>query len=125
MGLKKVWRGLCNVCRWAPVIWDDVDWDWDCLAKVMEFKLRRMSVCLENGHHTNGWRDAKQCLVCAELLKRLQEDNYFENAGFREGFNDLPTDIQWSACVKADAMQRQDQEYLGKMIGKHLTGWWD
>ncbi len=125
--MRRFLTGLCNVWRWTPVIWDDQDWDWQFLAKIMEYKLRRMAARFEQGkHHVGTIKEAKRMKVCAELLKRLQEDNYFENAGYsRLGWN-YKSDAEKTRIVNhMMKMQKNDQAYLGKILGKFLCHWWD
>lgn len=109
--------GLRNLIRWFPIIWFDRDFDWDFLAQIMEFKLRRMALIFDKGYHVGSENDARQCRICAELLKRMTEDNYHENArkAFRGKF----------AIDHTMNMAKQDQRYLGVLIGKYLTHWWD
>ncbi len=92
--------GIYNMFRWIPVIWKDQDWDWLFLARIMEYKFRRMSKVFENGCHSNAYKDARRTLICAELLKRIIEDDKPE-------------------------MNQFYQEYLGRLIGKYFLGWWD
>jgi hypothetical protein len=112
-----IWRGILNIIRWTPVIWHDRDYDWAYLAEVMEYKLRRMSKLFGTGHHVSSERDARRMLICAELLKRLRMESY------QCPDNGLPIT---PANVKRDGMVgRSYQEYIGKIIGKHLRGWWE
>jgi hypothetical protein len=114
-----IYRGIANVIRWAPVIWYDADFDWDYLANVMEYKLRRMANWFDEwGNHVNAEHDARQMRVCAELLKRLRDDDYWENAKIRFG-------ATAQASKYAGRHAANDQAYLGKTIGKHLRCWWD
>lgn len=123
---KNVWwiitdirDGICNVFRWSKVIWFDSDYDWEYLAEVMEYKLRRMSKGFkEHGHHVNADLDAHRMLVCAELLKRLREDEYWQNAQIRFGKSTL-------AANHSQMVQKNDQKYLGVILGKYLNHWWD
>ena len=111
--------GIRNVIRWTPVIWYDADFDWRYLARVMEYKLRRSAhLELTIGHHVGSQRDGRRMLVCAELLKRLQEDDYWERAVARFGETKRAADV-------SSAQHHAEQQYLGSMIGKYLTGWWD
>ena len=105
---RGIWKGVCNIFKWTPVIFFDEDWDWGYLAHIMEYKMRRMSKCLGNGCHSTAKRDEKQLLMCAELLKRMQKDEYmcgYNNKDFYGGI--------------------RDQKLLGKIIGKHFMSWWD
>lgn len=109
--LYKLRQGITNLMQWAPLIWRDRDWDWAFLARILEFKFRRMSKSLATGSHLRRERDARQCLVCAELARRLAEDNYFEMHN-----------RNWK---RAEASAKNDQRYLGLMLGKFLRHWWD
>ncbi len=116
---RNLYHGIANIFRWAPIIWFDQDWDWSYLATIMEYKLRRSAHLEETtGHHVGSLRDARNMRTCAELLHRLQEDNYYENAMKRFGHNRF-------AGVFAQRQQRSDQHYLGLILGKYLTHWWD
>lgn len=118
-------RGVRNVVRWAPVIWNDEDCDWSGLAWVMEWKLRRMADCELHSYHTTALRDRKQLLTCAELLKRMNADEYFENAGYRpETWHSLPDHVGTRIVKHSMYMAQQDQRYLGLLIGKYLQNWW-
>jgi hypothetical protein len=112
--------GVKNVFRWIPLIWFDRDYDHAYLSRIMEYKLRRMATVFENGHHTTGKVDAKRCRVCAELLRRLEADDYMDNAERIFGVGNSPFTVR-----HAVAQQRHEQKYLGTLIGKYLTSWWD
>ena len=109
----KTSHGVANSFRWIPVIWHDEDFDWEFLARIMEWKLRRMSRLFQkHGHGLLSDRDARNTLICAELLKRLIQDEISEP-------------ITRSSVYRHDIRMKEWQELLGKILGKHLTGWWD
>lgn len=120
--LRNAWRDLCNglrnLRRWAPVIWWDADFDWDFLAEIMERKLRWMAEDTRNWHVCGAELDRKRMLLCAELLRRLRDDEYWRNAVKRYGETSLAADA-------ARRQQREDQRYLGVVLGKYLNHWWD
>jgi hypothetical protein len=111
--------GLRNLWRWLPIIWEDRDWDYVYLLRVMEAKMRWMSVCLrDHGHLLHSDRYARQLAVCAALAKRIREDNYHENL--------IDVDItSYKYWSRAERNRKNDLAYLGKMIGKYLSHWWD
>lgn len=110
--------GFGNVVRWVPVIWFDRDWDYDPLLWVMEFKLGRMSKCLENGHLLNAPRYARQTQIGAHLCKRIREDDYYEDLDKRYA--------NWThGVLHGQTIREQDKEMLGKLIGKYIDHWWD
>lgn len=111
-------NGLHNLRRWIPVIWYDCDFDWDYLAKIMETKLRWMVKDTEDWHVLGVERNRRQMLICAELLKRLREDDYRRNAKVHLGESTL-------VIKAAELQQRNDMKYLGLVLGKYLNHWWD
>lgn len=129
--LSSMWsditQGISNIIRWIPVIWFDRDWDWSHLARVMEFKLSAMAKLEETyGHHVGSKRDAQRMRVCVTLLKRLQADEYFENAGYRaDQWPSLPTYRKTQIARHAQVMRKKDLRLLGSILGKYMTGWWD
>lgn len=86
----------------------------------MEYKLRRMAKSSANGHLLNGERYARQMRICADILHRMDNDQfYYDNAEKR-----YPNrDSIWAKSISKH--QKADQEYLGLMIGKYMRHWWD
>lgn len=81
----------------------------------MEFKLRTDSKKYNKwGNHVNSDKEAKRMLVCAELLKRMTDNNYKRS------------EIGEQSLLKYDDYMRdQDLEYLLKIMKKHVFSWWD
>jgi hypothetical protein len=76
-----------------------------------------MAKSAEHWHHVGCERDAKQMRLCAELLRRNQEDDYFSNAR-----KIMPDSYAAKHSMK---MSKQDLEYFGKIFGKYMNHWWD
>lgn len=125
--------GIKNIIAWFPIIWQDRDWDWFFLARIMEFKMRNMSKALKYGNHVGCEKDSKRLLICAELLKRLQEDSsddlirFYDVDSILNNLNADTTDRKLFINRMKQHHQRMKewQEMLGIMIGKHLRSWWD
>ena len=115
---RNVRYGIWNIIQWTPIIWRDRDWDWYYLSRIMEFKLRKMNKAfVKYGHHVGSERDARQMLICAELLKRLQDDD-------AEDFSKQRDD--WRNYYKLHEIRMKEwQEMFGKYMGKFLRNWWD
>ncbi len=112
-------NGIENVIRWVPLIWKDRDWDEYFLLRVMQFKLRKMGECFRDyGHLVHSDRYSRQCLVASELCRRLREDEYGDPK--LHYTKKTKYDYQREECTK-----KNDQRYLGLLIGKYLRHWWD
>lgn len=107
-----------NIIRWIPVIWNDRDWDWDFLAGIMETKLNWMAKSSTSWWSGHSDVHGRQMRVCVQLLHRLREDDYVENAFKRFGESKF-------AYKHAMAQSKEDQRYLGVILGKYLNHWWD
>ena len=122
--LKDRWSnfiyGLKNLIRWLPYIWEDRDWDWIYLARLMRFKIVEMACHFdEYGHHVDSDKCAKQMRICSELLRRMEEQPYYDNADARYPGRKS----KWAQHI---AMQeKQDDELLSKLLSKHMRSWWD
>jgi hypothetical protein len=136
---------------WLPIILKDRDWDYAYLFKTIEFKLEQMEKCLSICKHHDHGHDLKRLRTTRLLMKRLGEDNYFENqwekydAKFeahrafefepcpdRPGYSTLkkrPDDEEYGAAL-SDCMRReeyskkQDLETFGKCLKKYVYRWW-
>lgn len=113
-------QGIKNLIRWFPIIWRDRDWDWKFLACIMEFKLRTMSENMRiYGVATTAARDARQMLICAELLKRLQADSMKDFPHSSRGT------LSFSTLFIHETRMTEWQKMLGRYLGKYLRNWWD
>lgn len=118
-------HGISNIIRWIPIIWSDYHWDWVFLARIMEYKFRKMANILQNGNHVDCEKDAAQCLECADILKRLIDDNYAEECGYDENYETLSQKQKRQVFIDANKKQKIDLKRLGYLIGKYLLCWWD
>jgi len=101
--------GIKNIIRWTPVIWNDEDWDWEYLANILEYKFRRMSKIFAKAEWSySSKRDARDTLICAELIKRLKADD----------------DTGVNIYIHAARMISWNK-MLGDIIGRRLQYWWD
>jgi hypothetical protein len=70
-------RGVKNLWRWAPTIWQDRDWDqvyiYTLLAKKLEFQAKYIG---DRGFHTEAKRDAERMQLVVKLIKLQTEEFY-------------------------------------------------
>ena len=136
--IRKFFRSLFRTIAYLPIVWGNEEWDWAYLFELMEFKLRRMQKAHENDKwHTNAHVYARQLLVCAELLKRIREDNY--TTGMYEGFFEkygspldpsrkelTPEGVKEFRRLTAyeTSMKQQDIMLFCKLFSKYYAHWW-
>ncbi|WP_297419144.1 hypothetical protein [Clostridium sp.] len=147
----KLRRGIHNIIRYIPVIWDDEDFSYEPLYKLMYYKLKFM----EDFHRSrytwaaNSDETADEIRIAKVLAKRLWQDDYLTNATIEYDkkwkneklFNFVPknngkryrlehrNEEQHKDFSKAskhsDYMENQDREYLFDYICKRVRNWWD
>jgi hypothetical protein len=81
----------------------------------MELKLLAMANVFQNGHLVHCTTHARECRVAAELCRRLREEVWYDMHG---------VDTQWQ-CLRIRTSEKTAEEYLGRLIEKHLRTWWD
>jgi hypothetical protein len=132
--LRDVVHGVKRLWIWKDVVWNDYDCDWEPLAQVIVFKLRRMEPVMRNGHLMNGERHAREIAICRTLLERIVKDAYLDDAmrwaelpelSLSRKLNDDERRRFMAATKKADEQSKADLELFGKMFTKHLRSWWD
>lgn len=74
---KNFVRGIRNLWRWAPTIWQDRDWDqrfiYDIIAKKLEFQSKYIG---DRDFHTEAKRDAERMQLVVKLIKLQTEEFY-------------------------------------------------
>jgi hypothetical protein len=112
-------QGIRNLIIWFPIIWQDRSWDWDWLAKMMAFKLTLMVNGFEKyGHHVGNNKNVKRIRICANILKRLQADDYDP---YIQGTKQMTR----LSVARSSGQMKNEKELLFKLMEKHMMGWWD
>lgn len=112
--------GIKNLIKWLPVIWKDRDWDKYYLYIILYHKLKYMEEYFNKDDIMIMYADkyAKQIKIAKNLVKRLTDNNYLNNA--------LSAQTTFMKCCKhSDYMENQDREMLFKWLNKHIDGWWE
>ena len=115
-----VYRGIRNIIRWTPVIWHDEDFDGEFLMSVMEWKLRKMSKYFTDyGCHIGSDKEAREMLICAEVIKRLRAEDlsgdYFHKNYFGTDF-----------YIKNYMLRRKALcAIFAKLLTRTQFSWWD
>lgn len=79
--LRRQRRRFKRLIAWLPIIWDDEEWDYEYLFKIMQFKISRMrSQMAKNNRHIGCEQQVKEMQRAEFLLSRISfSDFYFEN----------------------------------------------
>lgn len=133
-------RHFLEVLRdYLPILWNDFDWDWGFLFRLVEKKLERMEkhfredkICLSSN------KDARNMRICKNLLRRLREEEYIQEEVHKifsehrkhEHKNHLKTlskkdnDELKVLLQREEYLRKQDIELFCAILKKHYRSWW-
>lgn len=150
--IKNVKYGFKSLYLWLPIIWKDRNWDHYYILKVLQHKINLTKNYIDKNKRYTGYeKDVFKMKICTLLLERLIRDEYDINATiphlkkWGEGEFDIEDGILLvnypnvkneedekkqqkelrMLMKKSIDQQKQDLEYLCKMIRKHILQWWD
>jgi len=133
--------------KWIPVIWNDRDWDWLFLLKILRHKLNNdRNYYIKFGIHLRKDKQIRDMKVCVNLLDRLIADEYDDI--YQKELEKKWGDYEGVFCLsrvgvvteedrkqynkdckkafeKADYAKKQDLELLFTIMKKKLFSWWD
>lgn len=78
---KRVWRWLAKSVQYSIFLWDDYDWDWIYILKLLRFKLKRqLKIIQEEKYLSDKSKDPiiEQLTYCITLLDRIVDYDYGE-----------------------------------------------
>ena len=117
--IQRFWFNLCRVCDWIPVIWNNHEFDHSYILIIMKKKLERQRDFFNSKYamSADAKSQAKKIHVCVLLLDRLLNIDY-DIVHKKPGW--FGREYKYE-CY----MEKQDLDYLCKMLNKHLFCWWD
>lgn len=116
--------GLKNLIDFAPVVYQDRDFDWAYLIQLMEFKLEKMRKFHKTeAHYVGTERNVKRLAVMVELCKRIRLKDYSEEEFNKRGFGDK--DHIDRTYARETYMEKQDMELFCTYFKKYLKHFWD
>jgi len=71
-------RWFPKVIAYARFLWNDYDFDYGSIYRLLHFKFERMYRALKNRHAMDSEKRAQQILEASNLAKKLFEDNFAE-----------------------------------------------
>ena len=128
--IKRKWcwfkYGIRKTIQWLPVIWEDREWDYWFIYKLLHKKLTLMEnafrVC---GISVHSDKEADKMRLCILLLDRLIKDNYHDNVHMFNKTNGENWQKDKKMALHEEYLVEQDLEYLFKIIRKNIRRWWD
>ena len=77
--IQRFFFNIKRIIEWIPILYNNFDWDYYYLLKIISFKLKLMEKHFrEDGCTTSAKENAKEMKALIEICNRLIEDNYGE-----------------------------------------------
>ena len=122
-------RGIRNLWRWLPVIWQDEDFDHAYFARIISFKARLMAEHFEEHRiHTSWAREARQLRMVAYLLGEGREraSEAMGNLAYEECPGEL-LGLKARGRIAGDAFATVNERYTKYAFGlmqRYFLHWW-
>ncbi len=146
--IRHFFRWVVKVCQYAVVLWDDADWDYAHILKLLKYKLERTRKCIvKNDIIMEVDRVADEIRTAELLIERILHDDYFDHddyAAHEKKWGPLVfdpymrhenerTEKDKEECNRefrrmsdaAYAKEVADWAYLWDHFRKHMKSWWD
>ena len=150
-------ENIGNLIYWIPKVWNDRDYDFESIYSLLYFKFKRMEKFYRDDKKTtsaNHLETAYEIMIAKNLVKRLAEDDYLDNAmtNYNKKWKDaklfdfIPDKYDKNGkpllyrmedrneeqskdfdkcCKLSDYLEKQDREYLFKHLTNNIRSWWD
>lgn len=124
--LRHKWKnfttGVKNFWKWRKAIYWDRDWDHWYIYEILKTKLRfQAEYMLNHGVTEKSTEVAKQLLGCAEMIDKIQNEYYIDEAIQSLG-NKQWSDEMWDEGIKK---HEEVKSRLYKTIQDNIETWWD
>ena len=117
--IRKFFKSVKNLIRWAPIIWNDQDWDYSYIYNILKHKLIFMAEHMyNNGYHECSKQDGDRMILCVMLIDKIQNEDYMNELINND--NLTLEDIQ-----KAENKHNKAKKLLFKILEQNIERWWD
>jgi len=148
-------KGVKNIVLYFPTIWQDRQWDYHYIIKILNLKLKlveehmKSDKCMKSVNHD---KYIKQVQVVRFLTQRIIDSQYLNNAtniydkeydwkNFKFEFEPCEDNPKFSrlidrrtekqkknfskACKYAEEQEDRDYKMLFALLDKNIRKWWD
>lgn len=118
--IKKKIRQIRNLIRWAPIIWNDADWDYYFVYEILKQKLKHVEqFTSKHGSHVNADTDAESLRTAIDMIEKVQLEYHMDKY--------LSESKHWENEGMMKAIEDHDKarEELFKYLSDNIERWWD
>lgn len=116
--MRKFIRGVKNLIRWFPTIWNDRDFDYYYTIEVLKKKLLFQAEAMKkHSLHENASVSIEQLRTCAVLLHVVQNESYFDDVL-------LKPDMTEEDVNKATKEHDEARLKAFLILSENIESWW-
>lgn len=121
-----LYYGVRNIRLFWRAVWRFETCSEHSLLELIELATGEMAKHhREHGVTMDREKVGTQLATTSQLCRRLQDNKYFQRAGYdRKTWHTIPDFEQVRIVEHSHYMQRQDVDHLSKMF-HHINSWWD
>lgn len=129
-----IWDFFVRLYDYAPLLWEDRDWDYVFLLRLMQYKLRRMRPVIERGmlaHRHQRSIEIHQAEVMLENIFddpddewSLHHDQWHHNKDINDPCPQSEEECHKALMASAERTER-NWHNLWKHMDENCRGWWD
>ena len=139
--IKQFYRWIIKSCQYAWFLRSDWDYDWSCILKLLQYKLRRTREhIVKHNIIEDADEIAAQISYVECLIDKILADDYYQNEwDLYESKYGVPwnqdhlTEQQreqgrrelTEICAKMEQAREKDWQELFMALKRDLRGWWD
>jgi len=121
ISIRNIIVGLKNIWRWRKVIFKDRDCDYWYTYEILKTKLKFQADYIRKySYHESAQDSINQILDCVDLIDKVQNDYYIEQA--LDGLDVYG----WTDVMFDEAIKRQDaaKKLLFSTLEANMESWW-
>lgn len=128
-----IWEFLVRMRDYAPLLWEDRDWDYAYLLHMMKFKLKRMRPVINQGMAAHREQRAIEIHQAEVMIDNIFEDpddewsmHYDQWDSHIKAFKDCKNRKEHLKALRL-TQKREERNWkaLWAHLDKNLRGWWD
>ncbi len=121
---------LKRIIEWVPILWNDEDWDYAYLLKIIDYKLGRMKLSMRDGHATDSPKRAHEISTAQFLLWNMDHDpddewDLWYNTHAAEDLSDPMTKEKRKALKLSGERRERNWAAFWEFMSKNMRNWWD
>jgi hypothetical protein len=118
--IKEYIKKIKNLIRWAPIIWNDRDWDYYFIYEILKQKLINVEkFTRRDGVHFYNNRDADDILKAIDLINKVQTEYHLDKY--------LSEATEWTTEGMNKSTKDHDKarQELFRYLSNNIEKWWD